>query len=198
MSKDYINYDYLSVSVKSDQLSRILQCYRALGWTEITTEDDKQYYDMKYVRLRRPHKIPNKDRLQYLQVRMERAINSLVEITGNAHVKSTAVAVFIVFVAVCFTVLGLWLVMSFSDVLNFIGWICVGLSLAGAVLSVILCFVLRRRERKIATGKIIEKLRLTQALIEEAIELVPADTEKSEGFDDPAPQEVNGQEAVNG
>ena len=46
MSKDYINYDYLSVSVKSDQLSRILQCYRALGWTEITTEDDKQYYDM--------------------------------------------------------------------------------------------------------------------------------------------------------
>ncbi len=198
MSKDYINYDYLSVSVKSDQLSRILQCYRALGWTEITTEDDKQYYDMKYVRLRRPHKISNKDRLQYLQVRMERAINSLVEITGNAHVKSTAVAVFIVFVAVCFAVLGLWLVMSFSDVLNFIGWICVGLSLAGAVLSVILCFVLRRRERKIATGKIIEKLRLTQALIEEAIELVPADTEKSEGFDDPAPQEVNGQEAVNG
>ena len=53
-------------------------------------------------------------------------------------------------------------------------------------------------ELKIATGKIIEKLRLTQALIEEAIELVPVDTEKSEGFDDPAPQEVNGQEAVNG
>ena len=69
MAKDHNNYDYLAVSVKSDQLSRILHCYRALGWTEIKTEEDRQYYDMNYVRLRRPHRIANKDRLQYLQVR---------------------------------------------------------------------------------------------------------------------------------
>lgn len=185
MAKDYKNYDYLSVSVKSDQLSRILQCYRALGWTEIKTEEDRQYYDMNYVRLRRPHKLPNKDRLQYLQVRMESSINSLVVIAKHAHVKSNVVVFFGVFAVLAFAALGLWLILAFnSAALNILGWVCVGISGAFAVAAVIVCSIMRRREKKTATGKLIEKLRLVQSLIEEAVTLAPPVTEASEGLYD--------------
>lgn len=197
MEKDYKNYDYLSVSVKSDQLSRILQCYRALGWTEIKTEEDRQYYDMNYVRLRRPHKIPNKDRLQYLQVRMESSINSLVVITNRAHIKSNAVAILCALLVVLLAAFGLWPVIAATALwLRAIGWTGIGTSLAVAIAAVIICSIMRRREKKTATGKIIEKLRLIQSLIEEAVTLAPAVTEASEGLYDLV--EDNAAEVLNG
>lgn len=184
MAKDHNNYDYLAVSVKSDQLSRILHCYRALGWTEIKTEEDRQYYDMNYVRLRRPHRIANKDRLQYLQVRMENSINSLVAITNRAHIKSNGIAAAGTLATLAIAALGLWLVIASAGALRIFGWVCVGLSLAVAIAVTVAVYVMRRREKKAATAAIIEKLRLTQSLIDEAAALAPADTEASEGLYD--------------
>lgn len=184
MAKDHNNYDYLAVSVKSDQLSRILHCYRALGWTEIKTEEDRQYYDMNYVRLRRPHRIANKDRLQYLQVRMENSINSLVAITNRAHIKSNGIAAAGTLATLAIAALGLWLVIARAGTLRIFGWVCVGLSLAVAIAVTVAVYVMRRREKKAATAAIIEKLRLTQSLIDEAAALAPADTEASEGLYD--------------
>lgn len=184
MAKDHNNYDYLAVSVKSDQLSRILHCYRALGWTEIQTEEDRQYYDMNYVRLRRPHRIANKDRLQYLQVRMENSINSLVAITNRAHIKSNGIAAAGTLATLAIAALGLWLVIARAGALRLFGWVCVGLSLAVAIAVTVAVYVMRRREKKAATAAIIEKLRLTQSLIDEAAALAPADTEASEGLYD--------------
>lgn len=184
MAKDHNNYDYLAVSVKSDQLSRILHCYRALGWTEIKTEEDRQYYDMNYVRLRRPHRIANKDRLQYLQVRMENSINSLVAITNRAHIKSNGIAAAGTLATLAIAALGLWLVIARAGALRLFGWVCVGLSLAVAIAVTVAVYVMRRREKKAATAAIIEKLRLTQSLIDEAAALAPADTEASEGLYD--------------
>ncbi len=184
MAKDHNNYDYLAVSVKSDQLSRILHCYRALGWTEIKTEEDRQYYDMNYVRLRRPHRIANKDRLQYLQVRMENSINSLVAITNRAHIKSNGIAAAGTLATLAIAALGLWLVIARAGALRIFGWVCVGLSLAVAIAATVAVYVMRRREKKAATAAIIEKLRLTQSLIDEAASLSPADTEASEGLYD--------------
>ena len=174
MSKDYNNFDYLSVSVKSDQLSRILQCYRVLGWTEVKTEDDKRYYDMSYVRLRRPHKIPNKDRLQYLQVRMESAINSLVEIVGRAHVKSTAVISVLVIIFLVCTGLAAWQFLSLNQTYSQVyGWICAGVACASALAACIAGACMRRRERRAAADKISARLKLMQSLIAEAKLLVP-------------------------
>ena len=191
MEKDYNNYDYLSVSVNSEQLNRILQCYRALGWTEIKTEEDRQYYGMNYVRLRRPHKIKNKDRLQFLQVRMESSINSLVAITKRAHIKSNAVASLSVVLVLALAALGLWPVVADIGVWVIVGWTGIALSLAVAIAAVIVCFIMRRREKKMAMGKIIEKLRLIQTLTDEASALAP-ETEASEGLYDLVEEAENG------
>ncbi len=185
--RDYNNYDYLSVSVKSDQLGRILQGYRALGWTEEKTEDDRQYYDMKYVRLRRPHKIANKDRLQYLQVRMERSINSLVEITKRAHLRSTSLGALLFLAAAASLACGLWLAIAYAGGNAACGgyFLC-GLAGVFAVLCAVICPVLRRREKKQATEKIVEKLRLIQNLMQEAVSLCPAEPAPSDGFEEEA------------
>lgn len=194
MARDYNNYDYLAVSVKSDQLNRILHCYRALGWTEVKTVDDREYYNMKYVRLRRPHKIANKDRLQYLQVRMEGAINSLVEIVNRAHLKSNAAAGGLGLLAAGLIALAVWLVIYFTSAIRVLGWVCLGVGCALIVVAVAVRAGLRRRERKVASGKIMEKLRLTQSLIEEAVSLAPAKEGVADGLDEPAahPEANNG------
>lgn len=188
MARDYNNYDYLAVSVKSDQLNRILHCYRALGWTEVKTVDDREYYNMKYVRLRRPHKIANKDRLQYLQVRMEGAINSLVEIVNRAHLKSNAAAGGLGLLATGLIALAVWLVIYFTSAIRVLGWVCLGVGCALIVVAVAVRAGMRRRERKVASGKIMEKLRLTQSLIEEAVSLAPAKEGVADGLDEPAAQ----------
>lgn len=188
MARDYNNYDYLAVSVKSDQLNRILHCYRSLGWTEVKTVDDREYYNMKYVRLRRPHKIANKDRLQYLQVRMEGAINSLVEIVNRAHLKSNAAAGGLGLLAAGLIALAVWLVIYFTSAIRVLGWVCLGVGCALIVVAVAVRAGMRRRERKVASGKIMEKLRLTQSLIEEAVLLAPAKEGVADGLDEPAAQ----------
>ena len=188
MSKDYNNFDYLSVSVKSDQLNRILQCYRTLGWTEVKTEDDRQYYDMKYVRLRRPHKFPNKDRLQYLQVRMESSINSLVEITRRAHVKSNAALGALVLAAVVSAGAGLWLAFGHVGAMRVCGIALLAAACALVAAAAVICPVMRRRENADEKRRIYEKLRLTQSLIDEAATLVPAAEE--DGLDAPAEESM--------
>ena len=188
MARDYNIYDFLAVSVKSDQLNRILHCYRALGWTEVKTVDDREYYNMKYVRLRRPHKIANKDRLQYLQVRMEGAINSLVEIVNRAHLKSNAAAGGLGLLATGLIALAVWLVIYFTSAIRVLGWVCLGVGCALIVVAVAVRAGLRRRERKVASGKIMEKLRLTQSLIEEAVSLAPAKEGVADGLGEPAAQ----------
>ena len=188
MARDYNNYDYLAVSVKSDQLNRILHCYRSLGWTEVKTVDDREYYNMKYVRLRRPHKIANKDRLQYLQVRMEGAINSLVEIVNRAHLKSNAAAGGLGLLAAGLIALAVWLVIYFTSAIRVLGWVCLGAGCAPIAAAVAVRAGLRRRERKVVSGKIMEKLRLTQSLIEEAVSLAPAKEGVADGLDEPAAQ----------
>ena len=143
---------------------------------------------MKYVRLRRPHKIANKDRLQYLQVRMEGAINSLVEIVNRAHLKSNAAAGGLGLLAAGLIALAVWLVIYFTSAIRVLGWVCLGVGCALIVVAVAVRAGLRRRERKVASGKIMEKLRLTQSLIEEAVSLAPAKEGVADGLDEPAAQ----------
>lgn len=182
--RDHENFDYLTVSVKSDQLNRILQCYRALGWKEIKTVDDREYYNMKYVRMVRPHKIENKDRLQYLQVRMEAAINSLVVISNRAHIRSSFIASLMVIIAAAFAALGAWLAVMYGDILRILGYVCLCICAAVAIAAVIVCHVMRVSERAAAAKNIAEKLSLAQSLIDEALSLAPARDDLGEGLDD--------------
>ena len=157
ISKDHDNYDYLSVSLKSAYSDRIIKCYLALGWKGVHAEEDKDYADMKYVLFSRPHKFPNKDRLQYIQVRMEHILNGASEHAFRRHKKSTALAVILGLTGLLLIAAGLSLALIFSMLaVKVCGWVCVGLG--GAILlGMIYPLVKIRRQENERTKAVLEK-----------------------------------------
>lgn len=178
MIKDYENYDYFSVSVRSAQANGIKECYRALGWSEVKAEDDRDYSDMKYMLYSRPRNIENKDRLQYLQVRMENSLNSVSERWVKRYSKSTAIAVFLGVLGSAFIGLGLWIFFAFSHE-NYL-WLSIFAECLGIACYISLVYPLvfvRRAEKKEVRKKGLESLALIKTLIGEAASLsgvVPA------------------------
>ncbi len=85
MVKDYKNFDYFSVSLKRDKERQMVRSYLAFGWEVVERGEDKRFSDYITYTFRRPHKIANKDRLQYLQVKMEKSINLLAKLKRRRH-----------------------------------------------------------------------------------------------------------------
>lgn len=181
MKKDYNNNDYLYVSVKSNQLNRILTCYKALGWREVKREDDRQYYDMKYLTLSRPHRIDNKDRLQYLQVRMETEINNISSSFVKKHLKSATLTLILLIAALVCMSLGIALLIAFSSQ-NGLIWGCVLMCLSAAftLLTIFPSTLLRKKENSISVKKVEESTKLISSLIAEAESLAPSYNEQEE------------------
>ncbi len=179
MSRDYLHYDYLSVSVKSEHLDKILSCYSALGWKERKREDDRQYSDMKYLSFVRPHKINNKDRLQYLQVRMESAINSMSMHYSRKHKKSVLYgSVLAVFAAVLIAAGLLLLFGADGKSSDIFGFICLGAAPVSVAVFIVPLCLLRKKENLLAEERFKKSLELIDSLIAEAETLSESHVEK--------------------
>jgi hypothetical protein len=172
MERDINNYDYLSISIKSERLDKIMYCYKALGWREEKREEDRQYYDMKYLLMSRPHNIQNKDRLHYLQVRMENKLNYLSRSNAYRHRVSTLVAIILTVLGVCLLALGLYFFFGFDGVLFLPFGIAFSvLGLLFIVAQVYPFTVMRKKESTLAEAKISNALKDIEAFVKEAEEL---------------------------
>lgn len=87
---DFKNFDTLCVAVKTARLDEIEARYRCFSWEESERREDSQYDDVTLLSFRRPHKIPHKDRLQFLQVGMETELNALSRAERGKYARSTA------------------------------------------------------------------------------------------------------------
>lgn len=86
--KDYWNYDYINIIVKSKNAYEVSRSYAIFGWEEIDRVPDKHYIDVLNLSFKRKRRIAQKDRLQFLQVAYEKLINKRSEIEFNLHNKS--------------------------------------------------------------------------------------------------------------
>ena len=86
--KDYKNYDYLDIIVKKDNACEIINAYSAFLWEKIEEKDDRHYNDVVHLTFKRDINIENKDRLAYLQVNYETALNKRAEINYKKHSKT--------------------------------------------------------------------------------------------------------------
>ncbi len=104
--RDYKNFDYLDVIVKKQNEQEIVDGYLSFLWQKFDAKEDKRYNDIVHLSFKRDIVVPNKDRLQLLQVYYETALNKRAEIEFNKHSKSI--------VAICnlafFSLAGLFLV----------------------------------------------------------------------------------------
>ena len=88
---DYNEYDSLSLALKANESQRMLSYYEAFGWEEYDSREDRRYFDIVHVKLKRKHKIENKDRLQLLQVKMENEVNRFAVDRKYKHSRSVSV-----------------------------------------------------------------------------------------------------------
>jgi hypothetical protein len=182
MSRDINNFDYLSISVKSERLDKIMYCYEALGWREEKREEDRQYYDMKYLLLSRPHNIPNKDRLHYLQVKMETKLNYLSRSNAYRHMCSTIVAIVLTLIGLCLLAGGLFFI--FGVEAGYSLPLGIALCTAGLLCLVAQIYpltVMRTKETAKANEKINNSLKQIEAYVKEAGELYTPNADDESG-----------------
>ncbi len=86
--KDYNNYDYIDVIVKKQNKKEIISAYSSFLWEKTEEKEDRRYNDVIHLSFRRDVKIQNKDRLTYLQVYYETALNKKAEIKFKKHSRS--------------------------------------------------------------------------------------------------------------
>lgn len=111
---DYNEYDSISLALKENESERMLSYYKAFGWSEYEKKEDKRYFDIVHIKLMRRHKIPNKDKLQLLQVKMESLVNSFASVRKNKHSKSVISALSLGILALGILVLGIILLINRS------------------------------------------------------------------------------------
>lgn len=109
---DYKNTDYLEVTVLREKLEEVNGYYTTLGYKQISCKEDKVYGNLLHLVFARPHNIENKDRLQYLQVKLESHINSLSKVEEKKHEKSLIVSLIVGCVTMALFIIGLTLALN--------------------------------------------------------------------------------------
>lgn len=170
--KDINRYDYLFVSVKTDSEEEMVARYKKFGWELTKRSDDKHFSDIAVINLRRPHAILNKDRLQYLQVGMETAVNDLSKYKQKKHAFSLALGITLGVFACAMLAGGIVLI-----VLSYLWSLIIGYSLAvlATMTLVVMPLVLKRiiSKENLRYDIVVEKTRQELSLIEkEAAELI--------------------------
>lgn len=104
--KDIINFDYLTVIINKEKRADVLENYACFGWEVINLKDINNENTIE-IELKRPHKIKNKDDLQYIQVNMESELNKIGKLEINKHSKSTIFGIVFGMISLLMIVLGL-------------------------------------------------------------------------------------------
>lgn len=140
---DYNEYDSISLALKENESERILTYYEAFGWEIYEKREDIRYFDIIHIKLKRRHVIPNKDRLQLLQVKMEAAVNGFAIARKNKHTASVITGLTLGVFALAFLVLGIFLIIK--------GWLlpmAVAFITLGALAPLLLIPMIRNTVKK--------------------------------------------------
>lgn len=86
---DYHKYDILNIYAKKDKADDIIKCYESFKWELIHNDKNEKYSDANALTFVRPHKIKDKDNLQYNQIEMENILNDIGKCENHKHSRST-------------------------------------------------------------------------------------------------------------
>lgn len=89
---DYNKYDILDIYAKEEKVETITKCYESFCWELIEKKENSKYADTVELTFIRPHKIPQKDYLQYTQIEMENTLNAIGKLDRTKYAKSTCIS----------------------------------------------------------------------------------------------------------
>ena len=146
-TRDYNNYDYLDATVKKHSMEQLIAHYKVLGWEYLDGRDDKIYYDIKHIVLRRPHAIAYKDELQLLQVYLESAWNRIGKAEANPCPRTLFAGLFFGIISLAAIILGLLGGLGiFKYITSLQGYFLCGAGVALAVINAAICLKYRKYE----------------------------------------------------
>ncbi len=151
---DYHQYDTLNIFAKKEKTATIINCYESFHWELVHNDENEMYSDANALIFIRPHKIKNKDYLQYNQIEMENILNDIGKCETNKHSKSTIWGLCLSLTIVLLIILSLSL--YFDTKLNFLfTCISIGILLILGIISTIFIAKVYKKENKIFEAKLI-------------------------------------------
>lgn len=173
-NKDYWRYDYLNISVKRENAQELVSSYEVLGWKELSFSEDKVYGDILHYSFFRERQIKNKDRLQYLQVGLERGLNARAILKRRAHDFSTTLLCFFGVLATLAFIFSVYFFMVGKYVFFWLGAL---ISLITAIGGVLLCLFIREKENKRCKNKVDELLKEREEIFTQILLLTGVNNE---------------------
>lgn len=170
---DYNNFDRLDVYAKVDKIDGIIKCYESFSWELYKREENDTYADTENLTFIRPHKIKQKDKLQYAQIEMENMLNEIGKSERKKHSKSTVVGLCMGLTSAILIAISVYLV----TVLSVVGLVHI---IVGWVVSAVVV-----TSTAIATTKVFKKERVDfekqQALLHKNLENICQDIRRKYG-----------------
>lgn len=154
MDRDNYEYDYVAITVKSSVEKEVLDGYACFKWEVQERKERKDSVDLV---LRRPHRIENKDRLQLLQVNMEKATENLIKYKQYKFTVIKAVAFYFALLGILAIISGLSLAASGGNALLISTGTVIAMSgLAALVISGVFLRRTAAKDRALAVARLKE------------------------------------------
>lgn len=81
----FVGYEYMEVTVSSEQASMYIDCYKTFGWQEESTISSSSGLDLTTIRMKRDRKIVNKMELTRLQRQFEACAREIQDLERSKH-----------------------------------------------------------------------------------------------------------------
>ncbi len=169
--------DLIKVAVRENRAEELEKIYSAFLWEKVNTAERRRG-NIRDLTFSRPHKIKNKDDLQYLQVAAENLFNDLDGLEGNKRAGSVALGLCLGIISVFVILYGIHLSVVINTVES-IAWGCVVCFFGAAlcVLAVVGAYRYNRAKREICEKIIEEKTGEILSILEEAATFVSEESE---------------------
>lgn len=173
-NKDRIQYEYLSINVKSKIEPMVIDTYENFGWETISSSaltDKEDYYINNFgingerlvnVKFKRDRKIKNKEKLNTLQRKCEETFKNIEKLDKEPHYKGTMYSLIIAMIGCIFLAVSVFIIIANEELINYI--ISTPIGIVGLIFWVLAFFKYNQ-----AKNKIKEK---NQPLIEEKYEII--------------------------
>lgn len=131
-NKDHIQYEYLSINVKSKFDPMIIDTYENFGWKIISSSaltDKDDYYinnvglngeKLVNIKFKRDRKIRNKEKLNTLQRKCEEALKKIDKLEREPHLKGTMYSLTVSMIGCVFLAISVFIITGSNEIRDYV------------------------------------------------------------------------------
>ena len=127
--KDYVGYEYKTISVDSERVSMYIDAYENFGWIPDDSIPARQYIGAVTLKLKRDRKILNKAELTRLQKHFEACMDEIAVLERSKERKGTSISLAVGLIGTAFLAGSVFAVTATPPVI----WLCIVLGIPGLI-----------------------------------------------------------------